>query len=579
MAFTLDAKRQNAVFTAFERLYEAGLIYYGEYLVNWDSKGQTTVSDEEIVYEPSQGTLYTFRYSKEFPLAVATTRPETKLGDVAVAVHPDGKWKRYIGKKFEIGDFVGVKLNLEIVGDETVNPEFGTGAVGVTPKHSKEDWEIAQRHGLLPKAKQIINEFDKMIHTTNDLNGKGIKETKVIVVDWLKAKGLLEKEETIEHNLAKAQRSGGTIAVLPKRHQFFVNVNKPIPKRGNKTLKDLMRDAVASGKIKIIPERFEKIYFHWIDNLRDWNISRQVWYGHKIPAWYREDEIRVNKASPGADWQPITDTFDTWFSSGLWTFSTLGWPEQTSDLKTFHPTDVLETGYDILFFWVARMILMSTFLLDEIPFKKVFLHGLIRDAEKKKMSKSKGNVIDPLDMTKQYGTDALRFALVFNTAPGTDMALAEAKIKGMKHFANKLWNIARFILSNTVIARSAADEAILSQEKIASDALAMTEADKDILFKLKALTQSTTEHLENFRLHEAAQENYQFVWHEFADIYIEASKKQLADEKLKNNTLITLHYSLITILKLLHPFMPFITEEIWGKLGQKELLMISSWPK
>lgn len=574
LAYTLDSKRQHAVYTAFERMYEAGVIYAGEFLVNWDPKGQTTVSDEEVEYETTKGNLYTFKYSEEFPIPIATTRPETKLGDVAVAVHPEGKWKQYIGQVFDIKNFAGVPLTIHIVGDEVVDPEFGTGAVGVTPAHSKVDWDIAKRHNL-PLNKQVINEFGKIIKTeNNELNSKPIKEAREKIVTWLQEEKLLEKEpEEIEHSIAKAQRSGGIIEILPKRHQFFVDVTKPITERGNKSLKDLMHDAVASGAIKIIPEHFEKTYFHWIQNLRDWNISRQVWFGHRIPAWYKEgEEIRVGKDSPGEGWQPIQDTFDTWFSSGLWTFSTLGWPEETTDLKTYHPTDILETGHDILFFWIARMILMSMFFLGEVPFRTVYLHGLVRDEKRQKMSKSLGNVIDPLAMTEKYGTDALRMGLIFNTAPGTDSSISEDKIKGMKHFANKLWNITRYVLISAPI-----DHASWTSP---TQGKPMTEADNDILAKLEATRQSVTKHLEALQLHEAAQSIYQFTWHEFADKYLEASKLQLTDEALRENTNVILTHTLTAILKLLHPFMPFITEEIWGKLpfAKGNMLIVEMWP-
>lgn len=570
LAYTLDEKRQRAVRAAFEYMYRAGLIYHGEYLVNWDPKGQTTISDDEVEYEPAKGTLWTFRYAKDFPIPIATTRPETKLGDVAVAVHPQSKWKTYIGKTYNIENFCGVTLRITIVGDESVDPRFGTGAVGITPAHSKIDWDIAKRQNL--PLKQVIGEYGKIINTKTDLDGTPIAQAREKIVAWLRAEQLLEKEEVIEHNNAKAQRSGGLIEILPKRHQFFVNVAKPIPEREGKTLKDLMHEAVASGKIKIIPERFEKIYFHWIENLRDWNISRQVWFGHPIPAWYRGEEIVVAPEQPGKEWEPVNDTFDTWFSSGLWTFSTLGWPEETKDLKTYHPTDVLETGYDILFFWVARMILMSTFFLKEVPFRTVYLHGLVRDEKRRKMSKSLGNVIDPLVMTEKYGTDAFRMALIFNTAPGTDSSISEEKIKGMKRFANKIWNITRYVLK-TLPANEQYHAPSPKPE-------ARTEADKDILIKLETAIKNVTYNLEMFQIHEAAQDIYQFIWHEFADKYVETSKKQLADANLAAPTRLILMHCLLVSLKLLHPFMPFVTEEIWKStpLKEKKFLMIEQWP-
>jgi valyl-tRNA synthetase len=550
-------------------MHEAGLIYAGEYLVNWDPKGQTTVSDEELEYETEKTTLYTFKYSKLSPIPIATTRPETKLGDTALAVHPKSKWSKFIGQKFTVENFAGVKLKIEIIGDDAVDPEFGTGAVGVTPAHSKIDGEMAKRHNL--PTKQVINEFGKIANTGTELDGKNIKEAREKIIEWLKKENLLEKEEAIEHNIAKAQRSGGVVEILPKRHQFFIDVNKSIKERGGKSLKDLTREAVESGKIKIIPERFEKEYFHWIDNLHDWNISRQIWYGHKIPAWYKNDETKVTDESPGEGWAEINDTFDTWFSSGLWTFSALGWPEKTSDLKKYHPTDLLETGYDILFFWVAKMILMSEFLMGEVPFKNVYLHGLVRDEQRRKMSKSLGNVINPLDMTVKYGTDALRLALVFNTAPGMDTSISEAKIKGMKHFANKLWNITRFILSNV-------------KTRYDANFSAYTEEDEKIRKERHQLLMGMTKDLESYDLHLAAEKIYQYTWHTFADKIIEESKailKNGSDEEKASREQLLLH-TLEKILIALHPFMPFVTEKIWESFPKgngQDLLIIEEWPR
>jgi valyl-tRNA synthetase len=571
LAFTLDEPRRNAVRTAFKRMHEAGLIYSGQYLVHWDKKGQTTVSDEEVEYETEQGTLYTFRYSKDFPIAIATTRPETKLGDTAVAVHPDDtRYNQFIGKEYTL-TFAGVPLTITIIGDQAVDPVFGTGAVGVTPAHSMIDGEMAKRHGI--ESKQVINEFGKIINTPG-FDGLNIKDARDKVVTWLKTEGLLEKEEVIQHNVGKAQRSGGIVEVLPKRHQFFIDVNKPIRERDGKSLKELMREAVASGAIKITPQHFEKTYFHWIDTLRDWNISRQVWYGHPIPAWYKGDEVHVGDTAPAEDWQPITDTLDTWFSSGLWTFSTLGWPDDTPDLRQFHPTNLLETGYDILFFWVARMILMSSFFLGEVPFHQVYLHGLVRDEQRRKMSKSLGNVIDPLSMIEKYGTDAVRMALIFSTAAGSDIPLAEDKIRGMKHFANKLWNIGRFVLTNLPSSKF---------QVPSSRPEPKTEADKEILEKLGTAITSITNSIEKLALHEAAQEAYHFVWHAFADVYLEASKPQLQDPAHSEHTREILLYILENSLKLLHPFTPFVTEELWGRIhgtdDPAKLLMIQDWPR
>ncbi len=574
-AFTLDEKRNLSVRTAFKTMHDLGLIYRGYRVINWDVKGQTTISDDEIVYQERTAKLYTFKYSKDFPISISTTRPETKLGDTAVAVHPeDERYAQFVDKEYDL-EFAGEKLHIKIIVDESVDKEFGTGALGVTPAHSMMDYEIAQRHNL--PLKQVINEFGKMTAGLETIAGKKTEEARMAVAEWLEKNNLLEKTEEIKQNVGTAERTGGIIEPLPKL-QWFIDVNKKFdaPNKKNVSLKELMRSAVESGQIKITPEHFTKTYFHWIDNLRDWCISRQIWYGHRIPVWYKGEEIRVEIQDPNEQgWAQDEDTLDTWFSTGLWTFSTLGWPEKTKDLETFHPTDVLETGYDILFFWVARMILMTTALTGQIPFKNVYLHGIIRDANKQKMSKSKGNVIDPLEMTSKYGTDALRFALIFNTAPGTDMAMAEDKIKGMKHFANKLWNIARFILTNETTSIKYQISNIKPE--------AITSADKNVIEKLDALIKSSTENLESFRLHEAAQEIYHFVWHEFADVYLEESKKQLADEKLKLTTYYLLLTTLTTSLKLLHPFMPFVTEHIWQLLKergliQSQMLMVEKWP-
>ena len=589
-AFTLDEKRTFAVRTAFKRMYDMGLIYRKNRVINWDVKGQTTISDDEVVYVERAAKLYTFRYSKDFPITISTTRPETKIGDTAVAVHPeDERYTSYVGKEYSF-KFCGVPVTVKIIADKSVEKDFGTGALGVTPAHSMIDAEIAERHEL--PSLQVIDERGRMMIGGETLLGKKTTEAREIIVEWLKQENLLEKEEEIQQNVATAERTGGVIEPLPKL-QWFIDVHKKFELKQDKsgilgegqketTLKELMECAVAPEQIEIIPEHFTKTYFHWIENLRDWCISRQIWYGHRIPVWYKShgsnadnkqinaEEVYVGVEAPeGEGWEQDPDTLDTWFSSGLWTFSTLGWPNETSkDLLTHHPTDVLETGYDILFFWVARMILMTTCLTGQIPFKKVFLHGMVRDANRAKMSKSKGNIIDPLEMTEKYGTDALRFALIFNTAPGTDMALAEDKIKGMKHFANKLWNIARFVLNN-----------IPEEMDTTKTPEAQTEADTNILQNLKETIESVTTHLEAFRLHEAAQETYQFAWHTFADVYIEASKSQLENEK--GNTQKILLHCLLVILKLLHPFMPFITETIYQQLPvapKKETLMIEDWP-
>lgn len=562
-AFTLDETRTRAVRAVFKRMYDDGLVYRGLRIVNWDPRGQTTISDDEIVYEERPGKLYTFRYAKDFPIRVATTRPETKVGDVAVAVHPDDtRYKEFVGKEYD-AVFCDVPIHIKVVADKEVDPEFGTGAVGVTPAHSTTDWEIAERH-LLPQDVIIINEIAKMT-VEGRLHGKKTAEAREAVVGWLKSEGLLEKEEDIAQNIATAERTGGVIEPLPKL-QWFIDVNKEIVGRET-TLKHLMLQAVRSGDIKILPDYFEKTYFHWVENLRDWCISRQIWYGHRIPVWYRGDEITVGEAPAGEGWVQDEDTLDTWFSSGLWTFSTLGWPDTTDDFKTYHPTDLLETGYDILFFWVARMILMTEYTLTTVPFKTVYLHGLVRDAQGRKMSKSLGNNLDPLDVAAKFGADATRMALVVGNTPGTDMRMSEDKIKGYKHFANKLWNIARFVLENA---------------KDADRTTTLSPADAETLSACDALTKEVTADIEEFRIYLAAEKTYHYVWHELADKIIEESKPVLggADVAARASKQTLLLILLDRSLRLLHPFMPFVTEEIWQALPQKDakLLMVASWP-
>lgn len=597
-AYTFDDARNLAVRTAFKRLYDAGLIYRGFRVVNWDPKGQTTISDDELVYQERKAMLYTFKYSKDFPISISTTRPETKLGDAAVAVHPrDERYKKYIGKEYDF-EFAGEPVHIKIIADESVEQEFGTGALGVTPAHSMIDFEIATRHNL--PLKQIINEYGKMTVGNANVINKKTDEARLAVVEWLKAEGLLEKEEEIPQNVATAERTGAVIEPLPKL-QWFINVNAEFKigkskinniKSGSETtLKKIMTQAVAGGQIKIAPERFAKTYFHWIENLRDWCISRQLWFGHQIPVWYKDKEIFcVVNAPEGEGWTQDPDTLDTWFSSGLWTFSTLGWPQDTADLKQFHPTSVMMPGYEILFFWVARMILMSGFLLGDIPFHEVYLHGIVRDSKGRKFSKSLNNGVDPLEMTEKYGTDALRMALVFGSAFGNDTVFDEQKVKGMKHFANKLWNITRFIAASgdapVIASPSGAKQSLGNNDGIASSLTAprndnQTDADKTILTKLNETISAVTNNLDNYRLHEAAQGLYDFIWHEFADVYLEASKPQLLESALKQSTLNTLYFTLNTSLKLLHPFMPFVTEAIWGELygkDDKKLLMVEKWP-
>lgn len=544
-AFTLDAARNRAVRTIFKKMYDAGLIYRGHRIVNWDPKGQTTISDDEIVYEEERTTFYYLKYG---PFTIGTARPETKFGDKYVVMHPSdlrySEWKD--GQKIEL-EWINGPITATVVKDESIDVDFGTGVMTITPWHSAADFDIAERHGL--DKEQIIDERGKLLPIAGEFAGMKIGEARAKIVEKLREKGLVVKEESYTHNIATAERTGGIIEPQIKL-QWFVDVNSPVPGR-DKTLKELMLEPVRSGAIKIIPEHFEKTYYHWIENLRDWCISRQIWYGHRIPVWYKGEDVRVGEEPTEPGWTQDEDTLDTWFSSGLWTFSTLGWPEETKDLKQYHPTDLLETGYDILFFWIARMILMTEFALGTIPFKTVYLHGLVRDAKGRKMSKSLGNNLDPIDIAAKFGADAARMALVVGNTPGTDMRMSEDKIKGYKHFANKLWNIARFVLS---------------QERAG-------EMKAEIKAEFDALSREVTNDIEEYRVYMAAEKLYHYLWHRFADEIVEESKGK-ADYGA------TLYYILENSLKLLHPFMPFITEEIWQSLPEKdaELLMVTRWP-
>lgn len=549
-AFTYDEPRNLAVRTAFKKMYDDGLIYRGSKIVNWDPKGQTVISDDEIVYVERKAKLYTFKYSKDFPISISTTRPETKVGDVAVAVHPeDTRYKQFIGKIYEVDDFCGVKLHIQIIADEAVEKDFGTGALGVTPAHSIIDWEMAERHKL-PRI-QVINEFAKMTVGAENLLGKKTTEAREVIVEWLRAEGLLEKEEEVNQNISTAERTGGIIEPLPKL-QWFVDVNKKIPARGDKSLKELMLEPVRNKDIKILPEHFEKVYFNWIENLRDWCISRQIWYGHRIPVWYKDGEIYCGIDAPKGDgWTQDPDTLDTWFSSGLWTFSTLGWPNtKASDLKNFHPTSVINPGYEILFFWVARMILMSQYLIGEIPFQAVYLHGMLRDAKGQKFSKSLDNGVDPLEMIQKYGADALRMSMIVGIGPGADGKFDVQKVKAYKNFANKIWNITRYV-------QGVEKKGELKQELVA---------------EWEALAKDVTSDMDNFRFYLAAEKLYHYMWHRFADEIIEESKGKPEYGE-------TLYYILENSIKLLHPFMPFVTEEIWSMISKENnLLLVEKWP-
>lgn len=568
-AYTMDEKRYAAVMEAFIKMYETGLIERGDRIVNWDPKLQTTVSDDEIEYVEQTDPFYHFKYG---PFEIGTVRPETKFGDKYVVMHPDdARYKKFKhGEKIEV-EWINGPIVATVIKDEAAEMELGTGVMTITPSHSAIDFDIAKRHGL--EIEPVIDERGILLPIAGEFAGQHIKKARANIVEKMKQKGLVVKvDEKYVHNVATNSRGGGLIEPQIKK-QWFVAVDKPFQSpKGEMTLKEWMRRAVQDGDVKINPERFEKIYYHWIDNLRDWCISRQIWFGHRIPAWFRGDEIKVQIDSPGAGWEQDSDVLDTWFSSGLWTFSTLGWPEKTDDLKTYHPTSVLETGYDILFFWIARMILMSGVLMDEVPFREVYLHGLVRDGKGRKMSKSLGNIIDPLDMIEKYGADATRLSLIIGAAPGNDLKLSEDRVRGYKNFANKIWNIARFVLENTSDLKS------LDKPKL-------HELDIQRLGELDLVVINVEEHVESFRLDLAADAVYHYVWHTFADVVIEDYKRVLPTLKESDPDALlsaqwTLYTILLTTLKLLHPFMPFVTEAIWQELPSKDAdaIMVAKWP-
>lgn len=590
-SYTLDGARAKAVKTAFKRMRDAGLIYQGRRIVNWDPKLKTTVSDVEIDWIEEKTPLYYLKYG---PFVIATARPETKFGDKYVVMHPDDK--RY--KKYKHGQTLKVPwingaVAATVIKDESVDMEFGTGVMTITPWHDLADFEIATRHNLVME--QIIDFDGKLLAPAGNLAGVHIKKARPLVIEKLKTLGLIEKvDESYVHNIAKNSRGGGVIEPQIKK-QWFVAVNKTFSMGPSKikgvsegdsvTLKLLMKRVIENGQIAFVPERFAKIYTHWVDNLRDWCISRQIWFGHRIPVWYRKNPADENvetycdiEPPDGDGWEQDPDTLDTWFSSGLWTFSTLGWPDQTADFKNYHPTTVLETAYDIIPFWVARMILMSACLLGEAPFKTVYIHGLVLDGKGRKMSKSLGNSLDPIVMIDKFGADATRLSLIIGTGPGNDSKFSEEKTRGYKHFANKIWNATRFVISNTAgfdWRDSAGTEANGSVQYVPEDQVRKNELD--------GLTREVTDDMENFRCYLAAEKLYYYFWHVFADVIIEESKKRLVspNESERKSSQKLLIEIITTSLKLLHPFIPFVTEELWSLLPikGKRLLIVESWPR
>ncbi len=578
LAFTLDKPRQKAVAQMFVDMYRQGVIYRGERIVNWCPRCHSTLADDEVEHREQKANLYTFRYWQEFPIPIATTRPETKLGDTAVAVNPkDKRYQKYIGQEFK-GKFCGLPLRIKVIADREVDMDFGTGAIGVTPAHSMTDWKMAENNRL--EIKKVIDEDGKIRAGFGRFSDLSASEAGREVVKELKENGLLEKVEEIDNALSTCYRCQTTIEPLPSK-QWFVSVRKKIPRLGNKSLQEKALEVAQKGEISFIPNRFKKRYLHWMENLHDWCISRQIWFGHRLPVWYKGDEIYVNTKPPKdvENWTQDPDVLDTWFSSGMWTFSTLGWPDnfkngqKTGDLAKFHPTQVLETGYEILTLWVSRMIMMSLFALEEIPFENVYLHGMVLDAQGQKMSKSKGNGIDPLEVINEYGTDALRLSLLIGNTPGNNIKISPEKFVGMRNLVNKLWNIARYMEIKFQISEIGNEqkdlEQLLQNKKL-------TLADKWILQKLQTLIVSVTKQIKNYNFSPAGQELKDFTWNDLADWYLEISK---VENNLPEKQQI-LHIILVNLLKLWHPFIPFVTEEIQQELfPDSELLLISPWPK
>ncbi|MFZ4648620.1 MAG: valine--tRNA ligase [Patescibacteria group bacterium] len=567
LAFTLDEKRKEAVRKMFVEMYNEGVIYRGERIVNWCPRCHSTLSDDEVEYHEQEATLYTFKYSKDFPFAISTTRPETKLGDSAVAVNPkDERYQKYIGQESTI-DFCGQVLKLKIIADRKVEIGFGTGALGVTPAHSMVDWQMAQEENL-PVIK-VINEEGNIHEGFSNYSGLSVLAAREKIVTKLRDSDLMIEEKIFSNNLSTCYRCDSAVEPLPSK-QWFIGVDRPVKKFDGKTLKEKALETYSNGNINFLPDRFGKSFESWMNNLRDWCISRQIWFGHEIPVWYQGEEIFVGENAPeGEGWTQDVDTLDTWFSSGMWTFSTLGWPEnfvngkKSGDLAKFHPTQVLETGYEILTLWVSRMIMMSLFAIGEIPFEKVYLHGTILDSKGKKMSKSKGNGIDPMDVISIYGADALRLSLLMGSTPGNDSRYSEEKVETKRNFVNKLWNISRFILSGL------SEDFIFCQDNSLPEA--KTLSDQWILAELNKTSQVVRGKLDDFNFSLAAEELSDFTWNKLADWYLEIAKVEKDKDEI-------LCYLLKSILILWHPFIPYVTEEIWSQFNE-DLLMVKQWPQ
>ncbi len=563
--FTLDDDIVKTVYGTFEKLYDDGLVYRGNKIISWCPKHQTSFSDLEIKDEEKVEPFYYFKYG---PFIISTSRPETKFGDKYVVMHPDDKrYQEYKhGDKFD-AEWINGKVIATIIKDEAIDMAFGTGVMTITPWHDAVDFEIAQRHGL--DKEQIIDERGKLLPIAGEFAGMSINKARPLIIEKLKTKGLLEKiDESYKHNIKTCYKCGTTIEPQIKS-QWFVKM---------KPLADRALEKIRNKEIVFIPDHYEKIITHWLNNIMDWNISRQIVWGIPIPAkictkcnegYVDLDNKEITCKKCGSELKQDADTFDTWFSSGQWPFATLGYPDK-QDFKNFYPTDVMETAGEIIFFWVARMIMLGLYITDKVPFKTVYLHGLVLDAKGQKMSKSKGNVINPLDLTDKYGTDAFRMGLVVGNTPGTSLALSEDKIRAYKNYANKLWNITRFVLSSV-------DNIIYD-----SNFSKYEEIDRNYILEWKSILADITIDMDNFRFYLAGEKLYHYSWHNFADKIIEESKKILSEgseieKQSRKNMLIKIFSELLISL---HPFIPFVTEEIWSDMpiNDKKMLIIEKWP-
>lgn len=564
--FTLDEGLNKAVNTVFVKMYNEGIIYQGEKIINWDIQSKTAISNIEVEYKDVEGAFYHMIYKfvegdidGVSGLEIATTRPETCFADMALMVHPDDeRYQKYVGKEVYI-PLTNTKI--KVITDEYVDINFGTGVVKVTPAHDPNDFEVGLRHNL--GRPLCMNEDGTMNEMAYDYQGMDRMECRKKLVEDLRASGHLVSVEKMIHSVGHSERTG--VVVEPRlSKQWFVKMDK--------LAKDLLDMQETDGKVNFVPERFEKIFRNWLENMQDWCISRQLWWGHQIPAWYKDNEVYVGVTAPkGEGWVRDEDALDTWFSSALWPFSTLGWPEQTKDLEKYFPTNCLVTGYDIIFFWVARMCFQSKYLLDTRPFKDVLIHGIIRDELGRKVSKSLGNGVDMYDVVNKYGTDSLRYFITTTGAPGQDIRYSEEKIEAAWNFINKIWNISRFIGLNF-------ENNNYQNEEIDSNLL--TNVDKWILTRLNETIEQADANYEKYDFGEASKAIYKFTWFDFASWYLEMTKVTFTgnDERVKINTCAVLKYVLTSILKLLHPFMPFVTEEIYQKYNEGSIV-ISKWPE